>query len=108
MPPGQNLPKTAQYKGQKSQEVGTPWNIFWQSQEFPVQNLPQNQEPPFSLNVNQYLKLLIQDVTAFSGEKFDLKDWVNKTFSQQEAQHNKEVKFVSCLTAVWQFVSCVF
>jgi len=33
----------------------------------------------------------LKDVTAFSGERFDLKDWINKTFSQPEAQQNKEV-----------------
>ena len=36
-------------------------------------------------------KLTFKDVTAFSGDKFDLKDWVNKTFAQPEAQQNKEV-----------------
>ena len=36
-------------------------------------------------------KLIFKDVTAFSGDKFDLTDWVNKTVAQPEAQQNKEV-----------------
>ena len=34
--------------------------------------------------------ILFQDVKAFSGDDFDVKEWINKTFKQPEASQNKE------------------
>lgn len=35
--------------------------------------------------------LLLQDLSAFSKDEFDPKDWINKTFQCPEAQADKEV-----------------
>ncbi|CAK9812034.1 Conserved oligomeric Golgi complex subunit 7 [Anthophora plagiata] len=40
--------------------------------------------------------IFIMDVSAFSEDSFDVKDWINKTFKSAEAQENKDA-FVSSL-----------
>ena len=43
---------------------------------------------------NNKVDIALQNVEAFSGEKFNVKDWVNSTFEKIEGTQTKEVNYL--------------
>jgi conserved oligomeric Golgi complex subunit 7 len=46
----------------------------------------------------------LQDLKAFSGDTFDVKDWVNKTFKSSEAQKQNKEQYASSLVMKLQLL----